>query len=409
MQLFKEHSDVYSLLSEAIWEGSIIVNQAHEIVEINNKALKYFGYSKSELLGKALLMLIPERFRTIHKEHVVKYYDKVRAGLMADGKCLYGRKKNGEEFPLKVDLHPFSIFDNLYVLVLVHDMTEINEKEAKISELNSNLEKKIKKRTLELRDTVAQLTKEVKRRKEAEAQIKRALEKEQELNELKTKFLSMVSHEFKTPLSGILTSATLVGKYKESGHQKKRQKHLETITREVMHLNTILNDFLSIERLEKGKQEYNFKQFSLSKVVNEVVYNANMILKSGQKIKYPKDIDDIYIIQDERILMLSLSNLLYNAVKYSPENSEIDIEVKLDKKQVKFKIADQGIGIPRKDQKHIFERYFRAENVLLTQGTGIGLNIVKTHVENLGGTISFVSKENVGSTFTIELPLIMED
>ncbi len=237
------------------------------------------------------------------------------------------------------------------------------------------------------------------------SQLQEALAKQIELNELKTKFLSMVSHEFKTPLSAILTSATLVGKYKETEEQQKRDRHLKTIGREVKHLNNILNDFLSIERFEQGKELYNFHAFSLTKVVNEVVYDANMILKSGQRINYPQNVDDLTICQDEKIVALTLTNLLHNSIKYSPEDTLIAIEIEVHENTLIIRIIDQGIGIPEKDQKFIFDRYFRAENVLLTQGTGIGLNIVKTHLENLGGSIRFTSKEHEGTVFTVVLPI----
>ena len=130
-----------------------------------------------------------------------------------------------------------------------------------------------------------------------------------------------------------------------------------------------------------------------------------MLLKSGQKINLPQNIDEYVLHQDEKILELSLSNLIHNAIKYSSENTIIDIEVIQNSKNIIFKIIDQGIGIPKKDQKYIFNRYFRAENVLNNQGTGIGLNIVKGHLENLGGSVSFTSKEHVGSVFIIELPI----
>jgi hypothetical protein len=324
---------------------------------------------------------------------------------MAEERSLFGLRKNGEKFPLEVGLNPFTLYGENYVLALVYDMTVLREKDSEIRELNQHLEEKIKKRTHELRLTVAELKKEIRRREKAEAQIKSALQKERELNELKTKFLSLVSHEFKTPLSGILTSATLVGKYAEKDQQSKREKHLNTIIGEVRRLNGILNDFLSIERFEQGKEVYRRTMFSLSKVINEVIYNANMTLKSGQRINYPQNVDDVSIYQDEKIVFLALTNLLYNAVKYSPEDTEIDLKVELTKYRVVFRVIDRGIGIPEKDQKHIFERYFRAENVLLTQGTGIGLNIVKSHVENLGGAIYFESVIKEGSTFSVELPI----
>jgi signal transduction histidine kinase len=139
-------------------------------------------------------------------------------------------------------------------------------------------------------------------------------------------------------------------------------------------------------------------------VVNEVVYNANMLLKEGQKINYPENIDDYSMFQDEKTVELALSNLVHNAIKYSSENTIIDFQIKQDKINTTFKIKDNGIGIPIHDQKLIFNRYFRAENALLTQGTGIGLNIVKSHLENLGGTIYFESEENKGSLFTFIIP-----
>ena len=235
-------------------------------------------------------------------------------------------------------------------------------------------------------------------------QLTEALATEKELNDLKTKFLSLVSHEFKTPLTGILTSSMLLSKYKLAEQQDKRDKHINTINSKVHYLNNILNDFLSVEKLESGKVNYRFTEFRLSKVINEVIYNANMLLKEGQKINYPEDIDDMSLIQDEKTLELALSNLVHNAIKYSPENTTIQLKVKQDPINTTFIIIDNGIGIPENDQKNIFNRYFRAENALLNQGTGIGLNIVKTHLENLGGTIGFESEENIGSTFTITIP-----
>lgn len=334
---------------------------------------------------------------------------------MGHGRDLYGVKKNGEEFPVEAGLNPFSIGGEHYVMSLIIDISIRKEAQRQIKELNTELESKIKVRTKELEESVQKLQNanknlelEVKRRKEAENRIKIALQKEKELNELKTKFLSLVSHEFKTPLSGILTSVVLAGKYKLAEHQDKREKHLNTIKSKVHYLDNILNDFLSIERLESGKVNYKFSTFSLSKLVNEVVYNANVTLKSGQEIQYPRNIENIILHQDEKILELVLSNLLSNAIKYSPENTLIKFDIETADGSITFKVVDQGMGIPKKDQKHIFERYFRAENALLNQGTGIGLNIAKVHLENLGGSINFKSEENAGTEFIVELPIFKE-
>ena len=405
MQVFDKNSNIFNLLSEAVSEGILVVNEEQKIVATNSRTNEMFGYDENELKGSPLDILIPASYHKSHEKHITKYNKEQSKRRMAQGRELYGQRKNKEQFPLEIGLNPFSLYGSNYVMALIIDVTNIKEKEKEIRELNADLEKKIKTRTTELRDTVAQLKKEIKLRVSAEKKITSALQKERELNDLKTKFLSLVSHEFKTPLSGILTSATLVGKYPKEEQQDKRDKHLRTIIGEVRRLNNILTDFLSIERLAEGKELYKFSDFSLSKVVNEVVYNSNMLLKSGQHINYPQNIEDITIRQDEKIVTLVLTNLLYNAVKYSSEDTDIDLQIELAEDKVVFKVIDEGIGIPEKDQKHIFERYFRAENALLNSGTGIGLHIIKGHLENLNGSISFQSKENEGSTFTVTLPI----
>ena len=179
---------------------------------------------------------------------------------------------------------------------------------------------------------------------------------------------------------------------------------MATIKAKVKYLNNILNDFLSVERLESGKVKYNITSFPLSKVINEVVYDSNMLLKTGQKILYPNDIDDIILEFDEKILELVLSNLIHNAIKYSPEDATIDLRASKGDGHITIKVIDEGMGIPKDDQKYIFQRYYRAGNALLTQGTGIGLNIAKLHIGNLGGDISFTSTEGEGSEFELKLP-----
>lgn len=405
MRVFEKDDNIFNLLTEAVSEGILVVDKDQIIVATNSRTNDMFGYEEGELQGSSLVTLIPSSYHKAHEKHITNYNKEQSKRRMAQGRELFGLRKNQEQFPLEIGLNPISLYGSNYVMALIIDVTNIKEKEREIKELNADLEKKIKTRTTELRSTVSKLEKEIRLRVSAEKKIKSALQKERELNELKTKFLSLVSHEFKTPLSGILTSATLVGKYSKEDQQDKRDKHLRTIIGEVRRLNNILTDFLSIERIEEGKELYRFSDFSLSKVVNEVIYNSNMLLKSGQHINYPQNVEDIVIRQDEKIISLVLTNLLNNAVKYSSEDAIIDLQVELVKNNIIFKVVDEGIGIPEKDQKHIFERYFRAENVLLNSGTGIGLHIIKGHLENLNGSITFKSKENVGSTFTVTLPI----
>ncbi|MDE1207930.1 PAS domain-containing sensor histidine kinase [Tenacibaculum larymnensis] len=402
--MFQQGKDIFEVLLGSISEGVIVVDSHQNIVEVNDATKKMFGYDKEELIRQPLNILIPKNYHKEHQNHVKNFMKQQESRQMGQGRDIFAVRKNGSVFPVEAGLNPFSVYEEKYVMALVIDISTRKEQEQKIRSLNENLEEKVSKRTHELKNMVLALEAENKKRIKAEAKTKLALKKEKELNELKTGFLSLVSHEFKTPLSGILTSAILLSKYKLTEQQDKRDKHIKIISDKVHYLNNILNDFLTIDKLEKGKIRYSPSTFKLSKIVNEVVYNANMILKEGQKINYPENIDSFSLYQDEKIVELALSNLVHNAIKYSSENTQIDISITQDNTKTTFKVKDNGIGIPAKDQKNIFNRYFRAENALLTQGTGIGLNIVKNHMENLNGKIYFDSTELNGTIFTIELP-----
>jgi len=410
--MFKEDQrKVFKILLGAVSEGVIIVDETQTIMEVNASAEQIFGYTREGLVGQPLNTLIPKNYHANHGGHFNQFMAKHERRQMGKGRDIYGKRKDGSIFPVEAGLNPFEINGKTFVMALIIDISDRKRQEHQIIELNNQLEKKVEDRTQSLHNIVeelkfanVELDNENKRRIKAEENTKIALKREIELNELKTKFLSLVSHEFKTPLSGILTSTVLLGKYKLTEDQEKRDKHLKTITSKVHYLNNILNDFLSVERLETGKVNYTFKTFKLSKVLNEVIYNANMLLKDGQNINYPDNIDDMSLHQDEKILELSLSNIVHNAIKYSPEHTNIDIKISQNQHHTVFRIKDNGIGIPAVEQKNIFNRYFRAENVLNIQGTGIGLNIVKGHLENLGGTIEFTSEEHEGSVFKITLP-----
>lgn len=407
MEIFQSSEGILELLAETISEGVVIVNEQQNIVAVNQSVTQIFGYNKEELEGQHLEILIPREKRKAHHHQVKGFINASEKRTMGKGRDLFGLHKNGSKIPVEAGLNPFRWNGNTYVMAIVIDVSERKAQEAQILKLNDQLEEKVKHRTKELKDTVEQLQNEVLRRKKAEERIKKALKKEKELNELKTKFLSLVSHEFKTPLSGILTSSMLLSKYTQTDQQERRDKHIRTITEKVHYLNNILNDFLSIEKLETGKIEYKSHTFKLSKIINEVVYNCNMMLKEGQRIDFPATVDDIILTTDEKIIELCLSNLVLNAIKYSPEHSLISIKIDEDNTYFNIHVKDEGFGIPKEAQKNIFSRYFRAENVINIQGTGIGLNIVKGHLKKMGGDITFVSEEQKGSTFSIHLPKSM--
>lgn len=412
-RLLFQNKNEFNILFEAASEGIIVVDASQTIIAANTSVEKMFGYESGEMIDQPLTILIPSTYHPNHGGHFKSFLAHSEKRQMGHGRDLFGIRKDGTQFPVEAGLNPFEIDGEKYVMSLIIDITVRKQTELQIAELNTHLEDKIIVRTKELQESIQELQRlnldlegEIKKRKQAEKKIKDALQKEKELNELKTKFLSLVSHEFKTPLSGILTSATLAEKYIQDYQQDKREKHLGTIRSKVHYLNNILNDFLSIERLDAGSGQYKYNSFSLKRLINEVVYNANVTLKSGQEIMYPQEMDDMMLYQDEKILELILSNLIGNSIKYSPEDTLIKFQVTPTENAIIFVVEDQGIGIPEKDQKHIFERYFRAENAVLNQGTGIGLNIARTHLENLGGSIRFSSRENEGTKFIVKIPIL---
>jgi len=241
-----------------------------------------------------------------------------------------------------------------------------------------------------------------------EQEIMKNLEKERQLNELKTRFVSMASHEFRTPLSTILSSATLAEKYDTTEQHQNRLKHLERIKSSVRNLTSILNDFLSIDKLEDGKIEITESKFFISELMKEVVEEMGTYLKKNQTITYhTKVIDGLIAFSDRNVIKNIILNLLSNASKYSSEGKEISLNLYELNKGIKIDIIDFGIGIPKEEQVQLFGRFFRARNVINIEGTGLGLNIVKKYLSLVNGTISFKSKEHIGTTFSIIIPNIL--
>lgn len=230
-----------------------------------------------------------------------------------------------------------------------------------------------------------------------------ALGREREMNELKSRFVSMASHEFRTPLSIVLSSTMLIGQYGAGVLDERMQKHLSRIRSSVGNLTSILNDFLSLDKLDQGKVEIEEDDFLLSDFMKEVVEDVQDIRKAGQEITILHHGSD-QVVMDQKKLRYILVNLLSNAIKYSPAETQIKITSDADSEDVTISVSDNGIGIPEEEQKFLFNKFFRAHNTGNIPGTGLGLTIVKRYVELMGGTVSFVSKPNEGTTFIIKFP-----
>ena len=245
----------------------------------------------------------------------------------------------------------------------------------------------------------------ITRKKRAEVEMLNALYQEKALNELKSRFVSMASHEFRTPLSTVLSSISLIDKYNKGENLYKIDKHIGRIRSAVHNLNGILNDFLSLDKLEEGKITRNSVEFDLKEFTEDIIDELGGVLKQDQKINFNHKFENNKVETDPRIIKNIMINLLSNAIKYSPEGSEIDLGIKQKNGQITLLVSDKGLGIPKKEQHHMFERFFRANNVTNIEGTGLGLNIVKKYIDLLEGNITFSSEEGIGTKFKVTLPL----
>ncbi|MDX5346355.1 MAG: response regulator [Hymenobacteraceae bacterium] len=278
-----------------------------------------------------------------------------------------------------------------------------------IQKLNEELEQRVVARTQELADVIRKLEQTNKNLKQTQIELRKALEKEKELHELKSRFVTIASHEFRTPLSTVLSSASLISKYHTEADDDKRQKHVERIKSAVSNLTNILNDFLSISRMEEGKIYNVPTPIELEDFAKCVIEEMQGFLKPGQKINYQHAGSATTVNLDKQLLKNVFLNLLSNASKYSTENQTIWFNTEITPDEICVTVKDEGIGIPEADQTHLFTPFFRAKNVTNIQGTGLGLNIVKRYIEIIGGTLQFESELDKGTTFIATFPKTAEN
>jgi len=379
-------------------EAIIVTDEMGKIRRINPATELMFGYQEKELIGRRVDAIIPERFKTSHHSHIEKYHSKPKPRSMGLGMDLYAQRKDGEEFPVEVSLSPCKINKKQMVVAFVIDITARKKLEIQSKNYQLQLEKEVEDRTLILQEAIEKL--ETTKKK-----LDESLQKERELNQLKSRFISTASHEFRTPLATVLSSLNLVERYIEKNDPERQAKHLKRIKKSVNNLTDILNDILSVNRIDEGKVSSNPSNFDLRELIEELVSELNLLTKPGQNIVInPIKSAEISIYQDNKLLNHIFSNLLSNSIKFSDMETEITLTIAETEKEVKISIKDEGIGIPKSDLENLFTRFFRSENAGQIQGTGLGLSIVKQYVDLLNGKVDCRSEENKGSEFIVTIP-----
>lgn len=414
--MHRSHSNTFQSIFYSCVEGILLVSQG-KITLANPQCEALFGYAPGELLGMGIEELMPKDVRAKHVVDRQNYDKRPEPRQMGVGRDLVGLKKDGSTFSVEVSLNVAQVDDKDVTIAHIIDISkrkeieqELKHSEEQLTHYAAELEQRVNDRTKklnaavdELQQTNADLELQIKERIKAENEARIALGKEKELHELKTRFVSMASHEFRTPLSAILSSVSLIGKYDTEETKDKKLKHINRIKSSVGELTSILNDFLSMDRLDAGKLSVWNKQIKLCDFLHEIVDEMRELMKRDQQLDLTCHHPHSTFVTDHQILKQVLVNLLSNAIKYSPEQSIIRMQVSLMSDTLDIEVIDQGIGIPQADQKYLFDKFFRAHNAAHIQGTGLGLNIVRKYLELIQGEIAFESQEGKGSTFKLTI------
>jgi PAS domain S-box-containing protein len=416
-EVSKDKSSGIKSQFEALFEyatiGMLITNGRGEIGNFNACAEAMFGYTRQELTGKPIEILIPDAVRSRHENLRNGFFKKPENRPMGSNRDLYAKKKDGTVFPVEVSLAHFTHDQEANVIAFIIDITvrkagedalirqqqELEQVSDQIRKLNSQLEQKVEDRTKMMKEALSEL-------EQSRQELSQLLQKEKELGDLKSKFVTMASHEFRTPLSTIHSSAALIRKYSNPEDEAKREKHLKRIQDSVENMRDILEDFLSIGRIEEGKIKLNPELITaeeLKEEINRMVIEMQHLAKTGQKILFTHQVKSDYAL-DLKMLRHVLINLLSNAIKFSPENEEVKITCTEEADNLVISVSDRGIGISQQDQKRLFERFFRGENAANIQGTGLGLYLVSRYMEMAKGRINWSSEPGNGTTFNLYLP-----
>jgi PAS domain S-box-containing protein len=399
--IFPNRKHFESIFHEAAI-GILVTNKDFDLIISNEFAQKLFGYSEEELLGQNISILIPTHLKSRHEYHLQKLNHQAIVRPMGIGLDLKAKRKDESLFPIEISLSFFKENDQIYHLAFISDVTlkrnvetELILRNQEIIQLNESLEEEVNARTQALENTLAQL--EIQTHK-----LEKALQKEIDLGDLKSRFVSMASHEFRTPLTSILSSALLIEKYALPDQEVKRELHIQRIKNSVSDLTDILEEFLAAGKLEADLIDVHPKDFQIAQFFDELIITLSGMLKPGQKINWNLSDPSAMFCTDTSMLRKILLNGLSNAIKFSHKN--VCLDVHLVNNFLKISIIDQGIGISEKDQKHLFERFFRGANANIIPGTGLGLHIMDRYIHLIRGELTLKSQINVGTTLTFIIP-----
>gem|GEM_PF-1029512 len=344
----------------------LITDPNGEIVLANTEAVKVFGYPQTELIGQSIELLVPDSEKRQHVNSRTHYTLAPKSRRMG-GLEVRARRKDGSHFPCEVQLSYVETHPTPLVMGFILDVTQ---------------------------------------QKEAELTLKQALAQEKELGELKSRFVSMASHEFRTPLAAILATTETLTIYRDKMNAQQIDIRLDKIRQQVMHMKDIMEDVLQLARIQAGRVKYEPTLGNLDMLCSEIIEEFENQSQYTGRITYTGVKLPELMFFDQRLMRQVITNVIGNALKYSSKEKPVYVDLQQNAAEIVLKVKDEGIGIPVEDIKHLFEPFHRAKNVGTISGTGLGMSISKQAVEIHGGTIMPESEVGVGTTMTIVLPLV---
>lgn len=284
-------------------------------------------------------------------------------------------------------------------------LNELRESEKELENHRNNLSSLVEERTEELDVLNKELVNQLQKEKELEMQLAVSLSKEKEINQLKSKFIATVSHEFRTPLASLSSSSQMIQRYADRWSKEKLDYHHINIETTVNYLTQLLDDVLTSNRTDKEFLTNNPEPIRIQDFLQLVTEQMKLELKDVHNLTVINNLSNPVISIDKKLLTHIITNLLSNAIKYSPNGGEVLLSISSENNDMNIKVSDNGLGIPEDEVKYIFDAFYRAKNTPGINGSGLGLNMIQRAVKVIGGNISVETKENIGTTFIVKIPI----